>query len=60
MLLTFILILTSIQFVQDRLHEFPVLFTDSSEDIRFFYILHFLFSVFSCWFRAINYDTIRC
>ena len=43
MLLTFILILTSIQFVQDRLHGFPVLFTASSEDIRF---LHFSFFVF--------------
>ena len=35
--------------LRDWLHGFPGLFTDTSEHIRFFYSLVFLFSTFSCW-----------
>jgi len=39
--------------LQDRLHVFPGLFTDTSEHIRFT-LFSFLFSTFSCWFRALD------
>ena len=33
--------------LQNRLHRFPGLFTDTFEHTRFYF-----FSLFSCWFRA--------
>ena len=41
--------------LQDWLHGFPGLFTDTSGHIRFFYFLGFLPPpLFCCWFRAVD------
>ena len=42
----------SCPFLQDWLHRFPRLFTNTSE-LKQFYFLVVLFSTFSCWFCAV-------
>ena len=41
--------------LQDRLHGFPGLFTDTSEHIRFYFVVFSsVFPLFSCWFRTVD------
>ena len=44
----------SLPFLQDRLHGFPALFTDTSEHTRFLLFSFSVFLLFSCWFREID------
>ena len=44
----------NLPFLQDRLHGFPALFTDTSEHTRFLLFSFSVFLLFSCWFREID------